>query len=146
MAFYDIFETLKRELERIRRRIEEELERAMFTSERLGWSPEGFLEPLYQLYEYPDRYVILVDLAGADTATLDVKVVGDKLVLESRLSREVRYSDIYGTVAGRDVRFHAYRHILPLPPDAEPRNMRVKVHRNKVVEIVIPKKHVVEEK
>ena len=141
MALYDIFEMLKRELERIRKRLEEELERTMLIGERPGWSPSGFLEPLYQLYEYPDRYVILVDLAGADTATLDVKVVGDRLVLESKLSKEVRYSDIYGTIAGRDVRFHSYRHVLPLPPDADPENMRVKVHRNKVVEITIPKKH-----
>jgi len=137
------FESVRRRLERLRERIEREIDRALSELEevmRPSWTPEGRLQPLYTMYEYPDRYVILVDLAAADTSRLEVKVVDDKLVIEAKLEREVSFSDIYGTSLGQELTFHHYYHEMPLPPDADPSGMKVNVRRGKIVEIVLPKK------
>ncbi len=146
----DIFEEIRREMERLRRRIQEEIDRAMSMismQPQPMWSPDGSLQPLYQVYSYPDRYVIVVDLAGADTGTIDVKATEDSVVIEARLQRSVSYSDLYGTTHGSEMVFHSYKNVIPLPPDADPHGMQVKVRRNKIVEIVIPRKRsIVEEK
>ncbi len=138
---YSLRDILIEELEKLRRRLEEEIKRLHGVgAERESWSPHGFLEPLYHVYEYPDHYSILIDMAGADTANMEVGVVDDRLVVECKLSREVSYSDLYGTVVGRDIRFTKYRHVIPLPPDADAENIEVKVHPGKIVEIIIPKR------
>lgn len=134
------FEELRKRLERLHRRMMEEIERGLEEAASLPWSPSGTMRPLYTLYEYTDSYVVLVDLAGADTSTLEVKATKDKLYIRASLERRVSFSDIYGTVIGRDLVFHSYEHEIPLPPDASPEDIKVKVRPNKIVEIVIPKK------
>ncbi|KSW12395.1 hypothetical protein CF15_06605 [Pyrodictium occultum] len=137
------YEELRREWERLRRRIIEEMDRLFYELEEIvhaGWSPEGALRPLYTVYEHPDHYTILVDLAAADTSSLEVKVSGDKLILEAKLEREVRFSDIYGTSMGHGLTFRHYKHELTLPPDADPSGVQVRVRPNKIVEITLPKK------
>ena len=136
------FDRLRREIERLRRRLHREVERMLQEPflVRRDWSPDGSLEPLYNIYEYSDRYVILVDLAGADRGSIDVRVVDDRLVVEARLEKEVSYSDVYGTYHGREMTFHSYRHELPLPPDADPSGMKVNIRPNKLIEIILPKK------
>ncbi len=136
------FEYFRRELEKLRRKLHEEIEKA-FTEPLLthrDWSPDGSLEPLYNIYEYSDRYVVLVDLAGADKGSIEVKATEDRLIVEARLERTVTYSDVYGTHHGREITFHSYRHELPLPPDADPSGMKVNIRPNKLIEIVLPKK------
>jgi HSP20 family protein len=121
----------------------EEVDRMLYELEEAmhhGWSPDGSLRPLYTVYEHPDRYTILVDLAAADTSSLEVRVVDDRLVIEAKLEREIRFSDVYGTPLGREVKFRLYRHEMMLPPDADPSGMHVRIKPNKIVEIVIPKK------
>ena len=145
----DIFEEIRREMERLRRRIQEEIDRAVSMISMQPqplWSPDGSLQPLYQVYSYPDRYVILVDLAGADTGTIDVKATEDSLIIEARLQRSLSYSDLYGTTHGREMVFHSYKNVIPLPPDADPKDMQVRVRRDKLVEIVLPRRRrIVEE-
>jgi HSP20 family protein len=139
----DVFEEIRREMERLRRRIQEEIDRtlaAITGLQQATWSPDGSLQPLYQVYTYPDRYVVVVDLAGADTGTIEVKATRDTLIIEAKLQRNVSYSDIYGTTYGREVTFHSYRNVLPLPPDADPSGMRYRVRRDKLVEIIIPRR------
>ena len=139
----DLMDEIRREIERLRRRIQEEIDRAfalMTAPQPPMWSPDGSLQPLYQVYAYPDRYVILVDLAGADAGSIEVKAVGDALVIEARLQRSVSYSDIYGTTYGREVTFHSYKNVIPLPPDADPERMEVRVRRDKMVEVVLPRR------
>jgi HSP20 family protein len=137
------FESLRRRLERLRERIEREIDRAISEMEevmRPSWTPEGRLQPLYTMYEYPDRYVILVDLAAADKSTIEVKAVGEKLVIEAKLEKEVSFSDLYRTSLGQGLTFRYYHHEIPLPPDADPSQMKVNVRKGKIVEIIIPKK------
>ncbi|MET1102358.1 MAG: Hsp20/alpha crystallin family protein [Pyrodictiaceae archaeon] len=136
------YDYIHREIERLRRRIKEEIDRtlSMFETARTGWSPDGTLEPLHNVYEYSDRYVILLDLAGADTGSIEVKATRDMLIIEAKLERSISFSDIFRTHQGREISFHSYRHTIPLPPDADPKGMRVNVRPNKMVEVIIPKK------
>ncbi len=139
----DIFEEIRREIERLRRRIQEEVDRAfalVTMQPQAMWSPDGSLQPLYQVYTYPDRYIILVDLAGADTGSIEVKATRDSLIIEARLQKDISYSDLYGTSYGREITFHSYRNVIPLPPDADPEKMEVRVRRDKLVEIVLPRR------
>ncbi len=140
--FEEIFEDVYRRIERIRRRVLDELERLEKNLARPGWRLDGTLEPLYNVYEYPDRYVIVFDLAGSKANTIEVKVVDDKLVIESKLEKSISYSDIHGTMVGREITFHSYRHVVPLPSDADPEGMRVNIRPNKLVEVIIPKRRV----
>lgn len=138
-----LYEELRREWVRLRRKIMEEVDRMLYELEEsmhYGWSPDGSLRPLYTLYDYPDRYTVLVDLAAADTSSLEVKAVEDRLVIEAKLEREIRFSDVYGTPLGREVKFRLYRHEILLPPDADPSGIHVRIRPNKIVEIIIPKK------
>ena len=138
MGSEDVYE----ELERLRRRVIREVDRILseLAALKSDLTPDGGLRPLYTLYEYPDRYVILLDLPAADTSTLTVTATEGKLVVEARLEREISLGDLYGTVYGRETRISYYKHVIPLPPDADLENIRVNVRPNKIVEIVVPKK------
>ena len=129
-------------LERIRRRMLREMQRILAEMETLhaDVAPDGSIRPLYTIYEYPDRYVILVDLPAADASTINVSATEDKLVIEAQMERELSLSDIYGTMVGREVKVTRYRHVIPLPEDADPSGMKVNVRPNKVLEIVIPRR------
>ena len=135
-------EELLEMLERVRRRLLREVDRVIseITMERSDIGPDGSLRPLYVVYEYPDHYTVYVDLPAADTSTLNIVVTGDHLVIEAKLEREISLSDLYGGTIGREVRVSFYRHILPLPPDADPSGVRYEVKPGKRVEIVIPKR------
>jgi len=135
------FEEMEEFFERLRKRLLREAERLLAEAAmQADWTPDGGLRPLYTVYEYPDRYIILVDMAAADTSTLNVTATEDKLILEARLEQELRLSDIYGNVVGREVSLRYYRHEIPLPEDADPRNIKVNVKPNKIVEIVVPRR------
>lgn len=138
------FEEIRKRIERIHRKILEEVERTfeetLETTTGAFMAQTGSLKPLYTLYETPDAYIVLVDLAGADTSTIDVRATEDKLIIRASLEKEVRFSDIYGTVVGENIVLRSYEHEIPLPPDADANNIKVNVRPNKIVEIIIPKK------
>ncbi len=134
------FEEIKKRIERIHKRIMEEIERSFEEATSMSLFQQGSMKPLYTIYQRPDAYVVLVDLAGADTSSLEVKATENKLIIRASLEKEVRFSDIYGTVVGEDIVFHEYEHEIPLPPDADPSNIKYNIRPNKIVEIIIPRK------
>ncbi len=136
----EFFEDLYRRIMKLRKRVLDEIESLERDLVSSRWRLDGTLEPLYNIYEYPDRYVIIFDLAGADIDSIEVKVVDDKLVIESKLEKSITYGDLHRTIVGREIRFHKYRHVIPLPPDADPLGMKVNVKPNKIVEVTIPRR------
>jgi HSP20 family protein len=138
----EFFDEIERAFRRLRRRLLREVDRVL--SEHLyitrEWTSEGSLRPLYTLYEQPDKYTILIDLAAADTSSLEVKVVDDLLVVEAKLERDMRLGDIYGDISVREVVVRSYRSEIPLPPDADPSGMKVEVLRSKIVKVDIPRR------
>ena len=135
-------EDIEELMERLRRRVLREIMRTLSEMEvsHSDIAPDGSIRPLYTVYEYPDRYVILVDLPAADTSTINVSATEDRLIVEAKLERSLTYSDIFGTQYGREVSVTRYKHVIPLPDDADPSGMRVEVKPNKILEIAIPKK------
>ncbi len=135
------FEEIRRRIERIHRKIMEELERSFEEVPAPTWLHES-MRPLYTVYQSPDAYIVLVDLAGADTSSIEVKATENKLIIKASLEKEVRFSDVYGTMIGQDVVFRQYEHEIPLPPDADPSGIKVNVRPNKIIEIRIPRRKI----
>ena len=111
------------ELARIRRRLREllgEYETVFDESwSELGpmWRVDGTLEPLYSLYEYPDKYMVAIDLPGADLSTLSVDVKGRRLVIKCRLKEEMSFIR-WGTIQ-REIRFREYVKVIELPENID---------------------------
>lgn len=101
------------------------------------WDSDGRLEPLYTVREYPDKYIIIIDLPGADFSTLSVDLKGRLLVIKSRLKRSVVF-DNWGTVQ-REIVFKEYSKTIELPEDINPEVFEVK-HKKSMVIITIGRK------
>jgi len=134
------FEEIKKRIERIHKRIMEEIERSFEEATSMSLFQQGSMRPLYTIYQRPDAYVVLVDLAAADASSLEVKATENKLIIRASLEKEVKFSDIYGTMVGEDIVFREYEHEIPLPSDADPSGIRYNIRPNKIVEIIIPRK------
>ncbi len=101
------------------------------------WDSDGRLEPLYTIREYPDKYVVIIDLPGADLTTLSVDLKGRLLIIKSKLRRSVLFSD-WGTVQ-REIVFTEYAKTIELPEDINPEIFEVE-HKKSMVIITIGRK------
>jgi len=96
------------------------------------------IEPLYMLNEYPDRYEVIVDMPLADLDLLSIDIKGQRLLLECRLKREVRFEkwSIY-----RSVGHKVYRLELRLPPDIDAGKTEIEKYTSKsMIRIKIPRR------
>jgi len=131
------------ELARIRRRLREllgEYETVFdesWSELRPMWDVDGTLEPLYSLYEYPDKYVVVVDLPGADLSTLSVDVKGRRLVIRCRLKEELSFIR-WGTIQ-REIRFREYVKVIELPENIDLSKFDVE-RKGSLVVIIIGKR------
>ena len=128
---------LIREIERVRRL----LEAYMGLEEEPPFDPrEGVVYPLYSFDSTSDDYYrILVDLPVADLDTLRVYTEGGDLVIEASLERALEVETPWSLE--RRITLRRYRRRIPLPPDADPERMEVRVHpTRKIVEILLPRR------
>ncbi|HDJ83732.1 MAG TPA: Hsp20/alpha crystallin family protein [Desulfurococcaceae archaeon] len=131
------------ELARIRRRLREllgEYETVFdesWSELRPMWDVDGTLEPLYSLYEYSDKYVVVVDLPGADLSTLSVDVKGRRLVIRCRLKEELSFIK-WGTIQ-REIRFREYVKVIELPENIDLSKFDVE-RKDSLVVIIIGKR------
>ena len=131
------------ELARIRRRLREllgEYETVFdesWSELRPMWDVDGTLEPLYSLYEYSDKYVVVVDLPGADLSTLSVDVKGRRLVIRCRLKEELSFIK-WGTIQ-REIRFREYVKVIELPENIDLSKFDVE-RKGSLVVIIIGKR------
>ncbi len=145
----DEFEKLFRQFEKamrslqnfVAKRIREEIARlaeelSLTEIPRPLWHHEGYLEPLYSVKDLGDRIVIDIDLPCVDEGSIDVKFVGNRMMLVARLKRDLRYEN--WSSRAREITFREYRLTIDLPPDVDPSRARVKVIRN-VVRVEIPR-------
>ncbi len=135
----EIRRRIRKEFERMEKEIEDMFSEAerVFGHEEPMWDASGKLEPLYSIYKAPEAYVLRFDLAGADLGTLQVEARGDKLVVSCKLQTSIKFEK-WGTIQ-RHVSFSEYRKVIPLPPDADPANMKIRTH-DKIVEVIIPRR------
>lgn len=133
MSLEEFFERLRRRLRKIFEEIEEETE-----SMKPMWTPDGALEPLVSLYEYPDKYEILIDLPYGDLRALSIEVRNNYLIIECQLREEVRF-ERWGVYSG--MRFRRYYASIRLPDDVDIDNMVVERSEIKgIVRIILPRR------
>jgi len=101
------------------------------TAQAAGWRPP------VDLFEETDRYVLRADLPGISAGDLEIQVENGRLVLrgerkmDGNISKEsyLRVERPYGRFAVQ----------IALPPSVDQQSIRA-LHRNGVVEILLPKK------
>lgn len=132
MCSYDEFdEVIKRIKETIK-----SLEEAVSRHQRILGG--DIIEPLYMLNEYPDRYEIIVDMPLADLDLLSIDIKGQRLLLECRLKREVRFEK---WSIHRSVGHKVYRLELRLPPDIDAGKTEIEKYASKsMIRIKIPRR------
>lgn len=129
----EFFERLRRRMRKIFEEIEEEME-----SMKPMWTPDGALEPLVSLYEYPDKYEILIDLPYGDLRALSIEVRNNYLIVECQLKEEVHFEK-WCVCSG--TRFRRYYASIRLPDDVDVNNMVVERSENKgIVRITLPRR------
>lgn len=96
---------------------------------RLGTRPKisEEREPLYDIYEEPDKFTIYVELPGVEKDKIDVSISGRTLIVRASDGNRKYYKEI------------------ELPADVEPSSAKAQ-YRNGVLEIKIEKKHKEEKK
>lgn len=119
----------------IRREIEETSE-SYFS--RVTWPiPRGAIEPLHSMYEFPDEYVVIVDIPEADSSTVTVLVKGEYMEVKARIM-STELLERYGAVQRREEEITYVKRIL-LPPDADVASIEYKFSRGRLI-IRLPKK------
>ncbi|RTH36081.1 heat-shock protein Hsp20 [Thermus scotoductus] len=109
---------------RVRKAFEEALEKV--------FKEEGeILEPLSELSEHEDHYLLRVEVPGLGPENLEVRLEGDQLVVEGEKKEEKRTKHLSEIVYGR-----IYRAYL-LPKDAKKEGIEAKLHKG-VLEVRIP--------
>jgi len=109
---------------RVRKALEEALERV--------FKEEGeTLEPLSELSEHEDHYLLRVEVPGLGPENLEVRLEGDQLVVEGEKKEEKRTKHLSEILYGR-----IYRSYL-LPKDAKKEGIEAKLHKG-VLEVRIP--------
>ncbi|AEM38527.1 hypothetical protein Pyrfu_0658 [Pyrolobus fumarii 1A] len=132
-------EELFKELERIRRILQAYGLMPVEEYEPPFDPREGILHPLYSLEPEEEYYRVLVDLPGADMDTLRVYTEGNDLVIEASLERAVEIETPWSLE--RRVVLRRYRRRIPLPPDADPSGLKLRVYPSrKIIEVLIPRR------
>lgn len=97
----------------------------------------GPVEPLHSMYEFPDEYVIVIDMPIADSSSITVQVGEDYLEIKAKIVvRESMESALYAEYRKEEA-FYVKRILLPL--DADVSSMRYRVSSGRLI-INIPKK------
>ena len=110
---------------RVRKAVEEALEKAF---QDVG----EVLEPLSELSEHEDHYLLRVEVPGLGPENLEVRREGDQLVIEGEKKEEKRAKHLAEIVYGR-----IYRAYL-LPKDAKKEGIEARLAKG-VLEVRIPR-------
>jgi len=109
---------------RVRKAFEEALEKAFQEVETL--------EPLSELSEHEDHYLLRVEVPGLGPENLEVRLEGDQLVIEGEKREEKRTKHLAEIVYGK-----IYRAYL-LPKDAKKEGITARLSKG-VLEVRIPR-------
>ena len=110
---------------RVRKAVEEALEKAF---QDVG----EVLEPLSELSEHEDHYLLRVEVPGLGPENLEVRLEGDQLAIEGEKKEETRAKHLAEIVYGR-----IYRAYL-LPKDAKKEGIEARLAKG-VLEVRIPR-------
>ena len=135
----DILEIIKEFEEALEREFEEIFDRFLSHYETKSmWCSDGTLEPLVEVKEEEDKYLIIVDLPLANLKTLSITGKYNVIEIRCQLKKDVRLDR---WVIQRQTTFREYRKAIELPEDADVSKFQVRKHENfSIIEIIVPKK------
>ena len=91
----------------------------------------------FKLEDTGDKYILRLDLTGLDKDNVEIKMDKDSITLKGQSETESREDNSNGTVQYHS--FGSFLKTIPLPPDADTKNMDSKLEGDSMV-ITIPKK------
>ncbi len=135
----DIFEIIREFEEEIEREFEEIIDRFLGQYEAKSmWGSDGTLEPLIEVKETDNKYVIIVDLPLANLKTLSITGKYNTVEIRCQLKKDIRLDR---WIIQRQTTFREYRKTVMLPEDADVAKFQVRKYENfSIIEIIVPKK------
>jgi HSP20 family protein len=131
----DIFDLFEREMKRQIKLMKKLMEGAYRSINReFGFEYE---EPLMDLIDEGDKYVIELDLPGVDKKDIDVSVIDHSLRIIAKRKFESKEKG-EGYIRAERI-FSGYQRIISLPEDADTENIKAK-YENGVLRIEIKKR------
>lgn len=130
---WDPFKDLIRIQERMNRMFEDSLGRTGSEGEA---SPTASWTPAVDIFETPDRVVLLADLPGVEGKDLDVRVEGNTLIMsgERRLESEVDEENFHRMERG----YGSFQRTFTLPATIRQEGIRAE-HQDGVLRVTLPK-------
>jgi HSP20 family protein len=127
--FEESFRELRRELRRLMREVEKFFEPVVDAE-------KGEVEPLYEVIDAGDRILVRVDLPKVDKESVEVSVIGNKLVVKASMREPLRLCDL-PYYARCEVT--GYKLELEMPPDIDTEKIQA-TFRSGYLEITLPRK------
>jgi HSP20 family protein len=129
--FEESFRELRRELRRLMREVERFFEPVVDAE-------SGEVEPLYEVVDAGDRILVRVDLPKVDKESVEVSVIGSKLVVKASMREPLRLCDL-PYYARCEVT--GYKLELEIPSDIDTEKIQA-TFRSGYLEIALPRKKV----
>jgi HSP20 family protein len=103
-------------------------------------NPSGRLTktPEVDVQEASDRYIVTVNIPGADVSTLDVKVDDDVLTISVKTEKKFEQSESHDQFKRRERFVGQFQRSMTLPGPVDPAGMSTD-YKNGVLTIIIPK-------
>lgn len=130
-----IMHRIYRKVWELRKEIEE-VQETLF-SRTFHTVPAGPVEPLHSLYEFPDEYVLVIDIPEADSSSLTVLVGEEYLEVRAKISVEKMTGYPFYPRLVREEASYVKRVTIPL--DADISDISYKFDRGRLI-FNIPKK------
>ncbi len=108
------------------------------TRVRALWNGDSCcLEALGDVQETEKEYIVTLDLPLVNKEDVEITIVDDHIAIQAKMREEVHY-ERWGTVQ-RQIRFQNLAKKVPLPKDADSKQIKAMFHEG-ILEIRIPKK------
>ena len=104
---------------------------------RSSWMQDGKLEPLHEIEDRGDAFVLTFDLPNVRKEDVEVKTTEDTVEVSARMQRAVCW-ERWGCVQ-RSVSFEAFKKTVRLPEKVNAEEAKATL-KNGILQIILPKK------
>ncbi|RLE83063.1 MAG: hypothetical protein DRJ52_00695 [Thermoprotei archaeon] len=133
---YEFFEAIRR----LKKEVDEFMDylERRFTEEIMGDHAVECIEPLAEIREYPDKYVVIIDLPCVRRREdINVKLTEDTIIIEAQMYRKVEIYDLMSNV--KRTEFSSYRKSIRLPQPIDPKKATATFKKGMLI-LMLPKK------
>ncbi len=114
-----------------------DIERREMRILRSSWMEDGKLEPLHEIEDRGDAFVLTFDLPNVRKEDVEVKTTEDTVEVSARMQRAVCW-ERWGCVQ-RSVSFEAFKKTVRLPEKVNAEEAKATL-KNGILQIILPKK------